>query len=501
MRLLQYASLSIAALCFSACDDNTDTIGSTISNVKDFVEVSAATFDVASRSLVADSVLSNSTTGYLGKVKDPETGNYITGDFMAQFNCLEDYTFPKKEDMVGTDANGNAVYGLVKADSCKIRLFFGNYYGESTRTMKIKAMEMGKTMNEDRNYYSNFDPLAKGYVRTNGLSKDKMFSLVDYNVPKHTRDTATYTPYITIKLNQPYTDSNGKTYNNYGTYILQTYYEHPEYFKNSYAFRNHVVPGFFFKTVGGLGSMAYISDSQLDIFFNVRTKVAYTDSINGKVQTIYKDSIYNGATVFWGTEEVLQTTTISNDRSALTKLAADESCTYLKTPSGIFTEMTLPIDDIVKGHENDTITSAKIVVPRLNNVTESEYSFDVPKTVLMIPKDSLYSFFEHRNIYNNKTSFAASWTNSGDNSYVFNNIAGMITAMKNVKSRGSNWNKVVLVPVEVTTTTTSSSYSSGATSSKVTKVVNDMSLSSTRLAKGTKTNSPIKVSVIYSKFQ
>lgn len=501
MRLLQFASLSLAILLFAACDDNTDTIGSTLSNVKDFVEVSSATFDVSSQSLLADSVLSNSTTGYLGKVKDPETGAYITGDFMAQFNCLEDYTFPKKEDMVGTGADGKGVYGLIRADSCKIRLFFSNYYGDSTRTMKIKAMEMGKTMNEDRNYYSNFDPLKEGYIRTNGLTKEKVFSLVDYNVPKHTRDTATYTPYITIKLNQPYTDSNGKTYNNYGTYILQTYYEHPEYFKNSYTFRNHVVPGFFFKTIGGLGSMAYISDSQLDIFFNARDKVAYTDTINGEVQTLYKDSIYNGATVFWGTEEVLQTTTITNDHNTLAKLAADESCTYLKTPSGIFTEMTLPIDDIIKGHENDTITSAKIVVSRLNNETKSDYAFDVPKTVLMIPRDSLYSFFEHHNIYNNKTSFSASWTNSSDNSYVFNNIAGMITAMKNVKTRSENWNKVVLVPVEVTTTTTSSSYSSSATSTKVTKVVNDMSLSSTRLVKGTSSNSPIKISVIYSKFQ
>ena len=46
-------------------------------------------------------------------------------------------------------------------------------------------------------------------------------------------------------MNKPYTakDGNGVTYNNYGTYIMQQYYRHPEYFKNSYTFSTTSVPG------------------------------------------------------------------------------------------------------------------------------------------------------------------------------------------------------------------------------------------------------------------
>ena len=56
------------------------------------------------------------------------------------------------------------------------------------------------------------------------------------------------------------------------------------------------------------------------------------------------------------------------------------------------------------------------------------------------------------------------------------------------------WNKVTLIPVE----TTYSTLSSG--SSILTKVAYDMSLSSTRLQKGSQSNDNIIVSVIYSKF-
>ena len=155
----------------------------------------------------------------------------------------------------------------------------------------------------------------------------------------------------------------------------------------------------------------------------------------------------------------------------------------------------------MEGHENDTITSAKLELQRLNNKTTSDHAFDVPQQILMIPEDSLYSFFENNNIYNNKNSFLTKWSYDAangnfDNSYTFNNISGMIAAMYNSDKKSANWNKVVLVPVQVSTTTTSSGTKT------VVKVSNDMSLTSTRLVKGTETDeSPIKINVIYSRFK
>ncbi len=485
MNFKLFAVISFAAVGMASCDTTTDTIGSSLNDDRDGLQISAQTYSVASRSIVADSVLSRNTTGYLGKVRDPETGAYITGDFMAQFNNLEDFAFPQKANLVTKDANGNEQRGIVKADSCELRLFYSSLYGDSTQLMKLSAYEMGKPMNESRSYYSNFSPVDNGYIRKGGLKRDKVYSLIDYNVKQSTRDTSTYTPYITIKLKGPYTDKDGKTYDSYGTFIMQKYYDDPANFKNAFAFRNNVVPGFFFKHQNGVGNMAYISQSQLDVYFS----------------HIEDDSLYHSAAVFWGTEEVLQTSTITNDKKTMEQLTNDESCTYLKTPAGIFTELTLPVEKIMENHENDTITSAKLVLQRLNNKTTSDYAFSVPKQILMVPKDSLHSFFENNDIYNNKNSFVASWSYNAakgnfDNSYTFNNISGMISAMYNSDRKSADWNKVVLVPVQISTTTTSS----GTTT--VVKVTNDMSLTSTRLVKGTDADdSPIKISIIYSRFK
>ena len=215
-----------------------------------------------------------------------------------------------------------------------------------------------------------------------------------------------------------------------------------------------------------------------------------------------KDSIGKRVTLFNGTEEILQTTTVTNDANAIANLVADESCTYVKSPSGIFTEITLPVEDIMRGHDNDTINSAKITLNRLNNEHWNAYNLPNAERLLMVEADSLYSFFEKSKVANYKQSFLATYSTTGNN-YTFSNIGALISAMHTAKTEGMkkdpdwmahhpNWNKVLLVPV----TTTITSYSS---STLLTDVRNDMSLTSTRLQGGK--DSPIKIHVIYSKFE
>ena len=192
-----------------------------------------------------------------------------------------------------------------------------------------------------------------------------------------------------------------------------------------------------------------------------------------------------------------------NDDNAIKNLAEDNSCTYLKTPSGIFTEITLPVDDVKYGHENDTLNTAKLTLTRINNNNHGEYSLEAPTTLLMIPKDSLYSFFENGDIVDYQKSYVASY-NSSYNNYVFNNISSLITYMYNIKKEGlaanpnwlseeknKDWNKVLIIPVSVVTNS----------SSQIVKVTHDMSLTSTKLVGGPDNqNGPIQLSVVYSKF-
>lgn len=480
MKTIIYTVIAImSCITIASCDDTTDSIGNSLTDNMDMLKVTTDTFNVATRSIVADSVLSRSTTGYLGKIRDIETGNYITGDFMAQFSTLENYKLPEKDSIVSLQ-NGEVI-----ADSCSIRLFYTDYYGDSLATMNITAYEMNEPMKEGVKYYSNFDPIAEGLIRNDGMKVNKTYTLTDLSISDEDRaDESSYTPNIKINLNKPYTDKNGVTYNNYGTYIMRMYYEDPDRFKNSYNFIHEVCPGFYFKTNNGIGSMAYITVSQLNIYFRY-----------------LNDSTYVGTTSFSATEEVLQTTNISNDKQNIADLANDNTCTYLKTPAGIFTEITLPVDEITENHSNDTINTAKISLTRINNNTHDEYSLSAPSTLLMIPKDSLYTFFENGDNVDYKKSFIATYSSS-TNQYTFNNISGMITYMADIKKKGlaensnwlnehPDWNRVVVIPVSVTTNS----------SSQIVKIVHDMSLTSTKLVGGSENPyEPIKINVIYSKF-
>lgn len=477
MKILRLLTvLVIAALTFAACDDTTEGIGGSITNKIDNINISDSAFNVTTKSIVADSVLSRNNTGLIGKMKDPETGNYVKGDYMTQLGVLPTFS-------VDTLDIKKANKGSIEADSCYLLVSYNASYGDTIAPMKVTAYEMTEPMREDQEYYSNYDAFKNGWVNENNPHWSSNYNL------SNTSDVKNFKIY----LNKEY-KKDGKTYKNYGSYILQTYAEHPKYFKTNFKFLHNVCPGFYIKNVGGTGNMAKIWNTELIFYWKktIKAKDGVTDSTG------------IGYNRFDGTEEVLQLNKIENDTENLKKLASQEDWTYLKSPAGIFTEVTLPIDDIMKGHEKDTLNTATISFPRLNNDNEDNpYNFATPSTILMVQKDSLQSFFEKSKLADSRTSYTTSYSSTGTykNAYTFQNIANLVSVMYKNKGKGENWNKVVLVPVNIITT------AQGHTT-VISKINHDMSLASTRLKRGVittdsngKATSPIQIKMIYSKFK
>lgn len=479
MKILRLLTvLVIAALTFAACDDTTEGIGGSITNDIDNINISSAVFPVATKSMVSGAVLSRNNTGLIGKMKDPETGNYVKGDYMSQLGVLSSFD-------VDTVAIKNANNDSIEAFGCYLLVSYNASYGDTIAPMKVTAYEMTKPMTEDQEYYSDYDAFKNGWVSENNQHWSSNYNLANTSDVKNFK----------IYLNKEY-KKDGRTYKNYGSYILQTYAEHPEYFKTNYKFLHNVCPGFFIKNVGGTGNMAKIWNTEL--IFQYRSQYT-TKAKDGVTDSIVVDSLANR---FDGTEEVLQFNKIENKN--MEQLASEENCTYLKSPAGIFTEVTLPIEDIMKGHEKDTLNTATISFPRLNNIDEDNaYNFATPSTILMVQKDSLQSFFEKSKLADSRTSFTTSYSTSGTykNAYTFQNVANLVSAMYKNKGKSENWDKVVLVPVSIITVT------QGYTT-VITKINHDMALASTRLIRGVistdsngKKTSPIQIKVIYSKFK
>lgn len=489
-KLLLFIPCLIMALI--SCDDTTDTLGSSLTDVNDTMHIETAEYAVTSQSVRATNLVSRATTGYLGKIKDPETGLYIAGNYMTQFRPLMEDQFESLEDVYVEDYDpSQPKWSQVECDSCAIMLYLPKWYGDSLTQMKFTLHELSKPYEEGVPYTSDFDPLEEGYVRTEAgsIHKQLSYSLANLAYSLHDRLSDEYDNNVAITLNEPYTDRDGVTYNNYGTYIMRKYFNPAtsKNFNQQYLFNHNICPGFYFQTSGGLGNMATVDGASLLVFYSVKD-----------------DTLYHALANFGATEEVLQMTNILLESDKMDELVNDNSCTYLKTPAGIFTEMTLPVDEVItKKHANDTLSTARLFIPRINNTYQSEYSLNIPQTLLLVEKDSVESFFNKQKLADYRSSYLSTYS-STYNGYSFGNISYLVSSIYRKRNASGlsneeyaalhpNWNKVMLIPVETTYTTLSSS-------SELTKVTYDMSLTSTKLAKGTEDNGKITLKVIYSKF-
>lgn len=478
------------SLLLTSCDDTTDTLGTSVMPEHEALLTQTKTYKMDSHTQKMDSILGSTSTCYLGSVVDPETRAKTTCNFLAQFHLSENYTLPKRDRLI-LDDNHEIVI-----DSCDIRIYFDNYYGDSLTTMKLLVQELDttKVMEEGTNYYTNIKPSE--FLNTETSQKVSMtYAVKDLMRPNAENEGTSY--YRSIRVPLPKT---------YGKFLFDKYYQHPEYYKNSYMFIHHVCPGFSFEISGGVGSMIKTVITTLNVYFRYHTQ---TEAGN--------DTIVDALQQMAATEEVLQNTQIENKLPS-SMLDSSSDYTYIKSPAGLYTEITLPMDAVLAGeHYNDTINSASFSVRCFNDKTHNIYDLSAPPTILMIRKDEQYSFFEKSKL----TSAQAYISNHNQmtNAYTFNNISQLIKLLKHERdaacgvlptdtederkakyapweAQNPNWNKVILLPVHPEYSKSNSGYNT--TTQTLMRIHNEFGMHSTKLQGGAQS---IDLSVIYSRFQ
>lgn len=479
MKFIAYTLVAFAALSsFFSCDEDTALIGQSIMPKKDLISTSQDTFYVKTTSIAVDSVLANTSTSLLGSIIDPETRATTTAGFLAQFNILENTTFPKKDSLVwDTD-------GLPKVDSVYMYMYVSSYYGDSLRTMKLTVQELdtAKVMAEGVKYYTNISP-AQYITDGVGIQASTTYSVHDDALASN---VATGTAYHYLRINLP---------KSFGKRILNKYYEQPAYFKNSQLFLRHVLAGFHFSTPGSVGTMLQVPFTTLNIHFQYKKKNVAT-------------SVY---TQMASTEEVIQNTSVSSKIPAH-MLDANNDFTYVKSPASIFTEGTLPIDNILDGHVSDSINNARLTIRTYNSTATSTNSLNAPTHLLLVAKSNMHKFFEENRLPNNVNSFLAPLTNG---SYTYSNISGIISYMRQLRDTGTqiantdteaqkaskrslwesqnlDWNKFVLIPV-------TAEYSITKEVKTLRRIRHSMGLNSVKLEGGA--GKGLELNVMYSSFK
>lgn len=518
-------TLFLAALTLFGCDDTTGTLGLGMLPDSDGMTAHTTTFDVTTRSIAVDSVFAKTDIGYVGKFSDPDFGYYETS-FLTELNCTDNFEFPEPYHVTEYDSNGNPTKasGLLAGDSVvsvQLTVFYENWFGDSLNACRMSLYELDKKL--DKNRYTNINP-EEYYNKYNpkSLLGRKAYSAYDTSVPDSVRNATDaygnklYSPNVSFQLDK-------KTFGD--DRILKVYRKHPEYFKNSESFIDNVFKGVYVKSDYGDGTILYVDYVTLQMQFRVH----YLNDSTG-VALKKKDGTdslrYVTSTVFASTKEVIQANQFLNS-DMIKKKAAETSHTYIKSPAGIFTEATMPYEEIYNQLKNDTLNSIKLTFTNYNTTSNYKYSMSAPSEVLLIRKSELNSFFEGNKVRDNVTSFIATHGAVATNQYVFSNIARLATTCINEKqaakkaareAAGSSWNeeqwekewktsdttkdwdKVLLIPVS----TTYQENSSG--SRTLTGIQNDLKPGYAKLKGGSETNangevkSPLKIEVTYTRF-
>lgn len=477
MKLKFLVALGIAATLYS-CDDETTGIGQFVADA-DMIPAKADSYTIETESYLLDSVYSRSSTAYLGKFTDEDYGTF-SSDFLVQINCPENFILPDRIEEIKT---------------AKLGLYYTSYFGDSLASIRVQIDPLTKAIKDDGTnkalYYSNLDP-TEYYDKNATPLTIKDYSAYDRTIPDSVRNEDGYYPNVAIDLGDGFCKNFLEKYNYTETVNGKTI--HP-YFKDSESFINNVLKGFYVHTISGEGSILYISDIYLHLTIAYWTKTSED-----------KDTLVHTVVPMSSTKEVFMSTRFKN--SGMKELVSDPKCTYLKTPAGLCTEVTLPIEEMYQAHKNDTLNSISVSFQKLKDQSNNPFKMGTPSNLLMVRKGEMKDFFENNKVYDNKTTFIATYS-STTNSYDFSKLNRLISYIfseirpeiekgeaewNKWKSEHQDYNKLLLVPV------TTESDSQG----NIIGVENDLNVNSAMLMGGKDLNNSsdesqrIRMSIIYT---
>lgn len=351
MNLNRYKlALALAlGLVSTACNDNLSTIGEIIQPGSDKVESRLHRLEFSSRTVRLDSIYSTSTAGLLGEISDPVYGDF-KGEFIAQIRFAPGFKFPNKPE------NG-------QIDSVNLDLRYSNYVGDRNAPMKVTVYEVERGFAGLDFSQPNLDKYRK---RGNLLSSD-FVSLAKNTL--YLRDTISI---LSLKLDKAI-----------GQRIYDLSETKPQAFETQEAFSREVLGGLLLTTSTGSGCVVEASNLMMNIFYHFKKKDG-------------KDSV--SAVTFTNTRQTPQANGFTSS-SLEELLAPNGQYSYIKSPAGLVTELTLSEEQLKKlldGRAQVNIgTSWLLADAKMTFQVENPEGMRLnPSSYMMLmPRDSVSGFF------------------------------------------------------------------------------------------------------------
>jgi hypothetical protein len=143
MKIKYLFALLLSALIYS-CDDSTYGIGDSTISSEDPIPAGEAKYYASTESILADSIYARTITAYLGKYTDPTFGEF-TADFIAQFNCTDNFEFPEN---------------IQKINKLELSMYYTTFYGDSLNNMVLQVDTLDTIIPEKElsTFYTSVNP-------------------------------------------------------------------------------------------------------------------------------------------------------------------------------------------------------------------------------------------------------------------------------------------------------------------------------------------------------
>lgn len=474
----------LAVLFLISCDEDTSGLGGSLTPDDDVITVTADSCFAVSRTVPAsDSLTIMSSVCCLGRYTEQESGATFESGYLTQIGCMEnlyltdsvygigDHVFP--EWFVNKVAGQKPYYADIK-------LYYQYYFGSPDNSIKIEIFPLDRMLDAQTRYYPDVDPAL--YCDTDAkplasitVSGDNMQN------SDSVRSLTGYYPSITV----PLPDSIAK-------FILESYFNPStrHYFADATSFMNNVIKGFYVRCTQGDGTILFIDRTVLEVNFKF---IGFDKNDEPVVESLMAE--------FSGNSEVTQANCFR--WTGLEAEVNDNSCTWIRSPFGVLTEITLPIDSM---RDNEYVLNSAMLRLSTSVTPSVRYKPSVPTYLLLIRKEKVAEFFSKNSMTDNTESYMATYS-SKYGTYTYDNIAAMVEKVYNDRDEwleengktlqnggkeayelaNPDWNKVLLVPVtpNLDARATVLSYNL------------DISLHQVKLIGG---DTPIKIKTIRSKF-
>lgn len=380
-----FALLSLLSfLGFISCSDDLNTIGGSIQPPSDLIKTATDTISLDARTVsMYDSVYARTTQGVLGQYVDDIFGS-IKSDYLCQFYFPEDARFSDT---------------FVKMDSVLFVLDFIKFQGDTLAPMGLTVYPVDRPLTE--NFYTNADPTKYSDMK-NPLTS-RAYTIAGSEILSSTTKQREISSDLGVSFGQNIYDAwkNGKIKDN------KTF--------------NDFFPGMYVTTTSGTGNLINVLYTSIDMYY---TKT-YVDTANVTRDTTALFSLSV-------TPEVIQLNQITN-KNPEELFIEGSNATYLKTPAGVYTEVVFPVRQIAENMQKKDMETVNSAIFTLKGFTEKEndpkYSLGRPTNLLLLPKDSIDSFFKGRKLPDSKFYHIGARA-AANNVYSFGNISSLITAYK-----------------------------------------------------------------------